>query len=281
MKDTIAVIGHTGMVGSVVYSYFKNKGHEVLGYSKSKNDNSYNEINTQADWVFVCVPTPYNWKNHTYDLSIIRETLDLLTQDKKVVIKSTVVPGTTEKLQKEYPHLTLFFNPEFLSEKTAHADFINPDRQIIGYTKGGYSQATKLLHLLPMSPYDVIMTTTEAEIVKYMNNFHGALMVIFANMFYDICNETASNYDKVVEASIASKWVGSPMGRMYWNVLHNNFRGYGGKCFPKDINSLMKWCNEHQVDHEILRATHEANVRLLESQNMTEQQAEDVSSRNV
>lgn len=280
-KPSIAVIAHKGMVGSTVYNYFKDKGHYVMGWSRSTRDCEYAEINNYADYVFICVPTPYDWKKNGIDLSPLESTLEQLhTKDNAVVIiKSTVPPGTTQILQDKYPYLNLLFNPEFLSEATAREDFINPDRQIIGYTDKTKQYAYRALHLLPMSPYDAIMTSTEAEIAKYVNNFHGSLMVIFANLIYDMARITNSDYDVIRQAAEASKWVGSPMTRMYWNVNHGGFRGYGGKCFPKDMHNLINWFNEYKLPAEILEATIEANKRLLQVQGLDEEKAEKISTR--
>ena len=268
-----AVIGHTGMVGSQVFRYFQEQGYKVMGWSRKSQTHPWNEVDKQADYVFICVPTPFDWKNKEYDLSAVKEVLYKL-HDKVVVIKSTIPPGTTEKLQVVYPTLSLLFNPEFLSEATAWEDFINPDRQLVGYTEKSYKYAMDVLNMLPEAPHGALMTSTEAEVCKYTNNFHGALMVIFANFFHDICQKVGADFEVVKKASQASKWIGSPMGRMYWEVFHKGKRGYGGGCFPKDINSLIKWCKENEINTEIIEATNKANIRILKSQNLTEQEAE-------
>ena len=270
---TIAIIGHTGKVGTQVYQWFKKSIHpkyKVMGLSLDRQSYNWEEINRKADYIFITVPTPFDWKTNEYKTNIVEDVLDKITGNKKVIIKSTIVPGTTERLQKKYPKLFILFNPEFLSEKTAKSDFINPDRQIIGFTKKSYPYAQEVLHLLPQSPYGVICTTSEAEIAKYVNNFHGALMVTFSNFFYDICQKLNADFDVVKGASTASKWVGSPMGRMYWEIFHKGKRGYGGTCFPKDINSLISWCKENKIDTEVIEATQKANSRLLKSQGLTE-----------
>lgn len=271
----VAVIGHTGMVGSQVYRWFKEqRGYEVYGLSKKSGNKNWNVINAEAKYIFIAVPTPFNWKKNKYDLSILKDVISNIESDKIVIIKSTVPPGTTERLQKQRGDLRLLFNPEFLSRSTAWEDFRNPDRQLVGYTKTSYPFAQEVLHLLPMSPYDAIMKAAEAEVCKYVNNFHGALMVIFANFFYDICKDLKIDYETVKKASIAAKWVGSPMGRMYWDVFQGKARGYGGGCFPKDMNTLLEWCKKHHIHSEILEATQEANQRLLKSQGLTEKEAE-------
>lgn len=282
--EKIAVFAYKGMVGSTICKYYQEKGYEVMGWSRSNRTHEIEEINEKADYVFICVPTPFDWEKNEYDISAVISTLKLLElkTTAKVVLKSTIVPGTTGKLQEEFPKLNLFFNPEFLSEATAYQDFVNPDRQIVGYAPNNvkaYEMATEVLHFLPMSPYDVIMTSTEAEIVKYVNNFHGSLMVIFANLIFDICQRVGGDYNRVRKASQASKWVGSPMGRMYWEVLHGGFRGYGGKCFPKDMNSLLNWLKKEKINCEIVEGMINANRRLLSSQGLTEPQVEKYSNR--
>lgn len=273
MKETIAVIGHTGMVGKQVFDYFTDQKHLVLGYSRREPLNSWEEINKKADYIFICVPTPFDWEKRKANLSVVDSCLGQIKRPIPTIIKSTVLPGTTEKFQKKYPHIPLLFNPEFLSATTAEQDFKNPDRQLIGYTKKSYRYATKILHLLPISPYDAIMTATEAEICKYVNNFHGALMVIFSNFFYDICQKTGADYDIVKKAAVASKWVGSPMGRMYWEIFHKGKRGYAGKCFPKDINSLLEWCHDNEINCQILEATKERNKMLLKESGIPSEEA--------
>lgn len=279
-KPVIAVIGHTGMVGGVTYRWFKEHGYKVMGLSLDGQTHTWEEINNRADWIFICVPTPFDWRTKEVDLSILREVLAKVKPGKKAIHKCTVPPGITQKLQKEFPELFLLFNPEFLSEATCDLDFTNPDRQLIGYTPKSYSVAMEALNLLPESPYGVIMEATEAEICKFVNNFHGAMMVIFANFFYDVSQKFADlDFERIKKTCWASKWVGSPMGRMYWDVFHGGFRGYGGSCFPKDTNILIEWCKKMGVPHELLEATKKANVRLLKNQGMTEEKAEKRSSK--
>ena len=221
----IAVIGYTGMVGEPIYQWLKQQGHKMMGLSETQKTHDWHQINEHAEYIIIAVPTPFNWRKKKYETTILEKVLKMIINGKKVIIKSTIVPGTTDKLQKEFPNLYLFFNPEFLSVKTAWEDLINPDRQIIGYTDKSYKYAQEALHLLPQSPFDVIMKASEAEVCKYINNFHGALMVIFANFFYDICEKLEIDYEVVKKGAIASKWIGSPMGRMYWDVIHKGKRG--------------------------------------------------------
>jgi len=279
-KPTIAVIGFTGMVGGTVYKWLKKQGFPLMGLTSTRQTHSWDQINEQADWIFVAVPTPFNWNTKHTNLEILKSTLGKIKPGKQVVHKCTVPPGTTEELQKQFPKLKLLYNPEFLSEATCDEDFSHPDRQIIGYTEKSYGVALEALEILPESAYGAIMKATEAEICKFINNVHGATMVIFSNLFYDISQQFKGlDFDRIKDAAAASKWVGSPMGRMYWDVHHGGFRGYGGSCFPKDVNMLIDWCRSVGVPDELLEATREVNRRLLKKQGMTEIDAEKISSK--
>lgn len=278
-KPVVAVIGFTGMVGGTAYNWLRKHGFRMMGLTSRKQTHTWDEINDKADWIIVAVPTPFDWRTKKTNLKILEETLGKIKPGKKVIHKCTVPPGTTEDMQAKFPKLKLLYNPEFLSEATCDEDFSHPDRQIMGYTAKSYEVALEALQIMPESPYSILMKATESEICKFINNVHGALMVMFANQFYDISQQFKGlDFDRIKEAAAASKWVGSPMGRMYWDVHHGGFRGYGGSCFPKDVNMIIDWCRTQGVPDELLEATRAANRRLLRKQGMTEIDAEKISS---
>lgn len=231
---------------------------EPLLYDPHKNLGSRDEIN-QADLIFVCVPTPYDEGSGGFDLSIVREAVGLLAPGKIVVIKSTVLPGTTGALQKEYPQHKFIFNPEFLTELTADQDMRYPDRQIVGYTRESYSVAGDIMQMLPMAPLERIMPATEAEMVKYFGNTWFATKVVFANQMYDVCKALGIDYDTVRDAASADKRI----GRSHLVVHHKGYRGYGGKCLPKDTRALIQKARELGVDLGLLERVEEINNRLV------------------
>lgn len=273
---TIGVIGHNGMVGKTTFRWFKEQNKEVYGYSH--NDKTDEEKVNNADLVFICVPTPYRWDGRGFDDSIVDEVLAKLKDGAVAVIKSTVKIGTTDKFQAKYPKLKLLFNPEFLSEATSWEDFTNPDRQFVGYTKESYGIAVEVLHTLPESAYDLICPAKEAELLKYINNMHGVLEVMESNFYYDVCQKEGLDYDRVCKAMVSSKWVGCPMGRHYRVIFHKGKRGVGGKCFPKDLNAWLEYCEEQGLDYQLFKAAREYNKKLLESQGLTEELSEKIGS---
>lgn len=276
MINNIGIIGHTGFVGKNVFRWFKERNYEVYGYSLDDRENKEQAFN--SDLIFICVPTPFNWKTKKYDGSIVESTLSEIESGKTVVIKSTVKIGTTEKLQKKFPSLKLLFNPEFLSEATAWTDFINPDRQFVGYTEKSYRVATEVLNMLPESPYDVIMPSKEAELLKYINNLHGIIEIMESNHYYDVCQVEGLDYERVIKAAVASKWVGCPMGRHYRVIYHKGKRGAGGHCFPKDLNAFIEYCHEKKIDCNLFEASREYNNKLFANQAIDEEIAEMIGS---
>lgn len=278
--NKIAVIGHTGMVGSTVYRWFKDQNREVMGLSLDKQDEDWDYINEYCRFIFVCVPTPFNWKIRRCDLSIIEDVFDSIRGEKVVIIKSTVPIGTTERMQERYPDLKVLFNPEFLSEKTAWSDYINPDRQFVGYTDKSKGVAHAVMNLLPESTCDYILPSKESEFLKYINNLHGMMEIMESNHYYEVCKKEGLDYDRIVKCMTSSRWVGCPMGRHYRKIWHNGKRGYGGKCFPKDVNAYLEYLEQQGLDDTLFAAMNQMNKRILEEQGLSESDAEDITYKN-
>jgi UDPglucose 6-dehydrogenase len=264
LKDLkIGIVG-VGMVGGASRKYFESKGIKPFLYDKGKNLGSMDDIN-QADVIFICVPTPFD-KNEGFDLSYVEEACGKIKGEKIIVIKSTVVPGATEKLQKKYPQHKFLFNPEFLTETTADQDMSYPDRQIVGYTKKSYNVATDLLMILPLAPFDKIMPATEAEMVKYFGNTWFAIKVIFANQIYDLCQKIGVDYSTIMESAAADKRI----GRSHLEVIHKGYRGYGGKCLPKDIKALIQFADLNGIDLKLHKMAERINKKLMKDQKITD-----------
>ncbi len=196
------------------------------------------------------------------------------TPNKKNARRTTIPIDTTEKLQAKYPKLKILYNPEFLSEASSDNDFNAPDRQFIGYTKESFSVAIQVLNLLPESAYGICVPSKEAELLKYINNLHGALAVIEANHFYDVCQVEGLDYERVMKAAESSKWIGAPMGRQYHKIFHKGFRGFGGKCFPKDINAWLEYCEKKEIPARLFRGVRSENQHILADQGISEPEAE-------
>ena len=258
-KSRIGIIG-VGMVGGALLHYFKKKRINPFLYDKGKKLGSLQEVN-KADVIFVCVPTPFT-KKKGFDLSYVKDAISHIKGKKIIVIKSTVWPGTTEIFQEKHPQHKFLFNPEFLSEATADKDMQNPDIQIIGYTKNSYEIAENILKILPLAPYKQIVPAKEAEMLKYFCNTLFSTEVIFANQMYDLCQRIGVNYNSIVEAASASRMINGS----HLRVWHKGYRGYGGKCLPKDIRALIQFADKKGVDLKLHKVAEKINNKLMKEQ---------------
>jgi UDPglucose 6-dehydrogenase len=234
----IGIVGR-GTVGSAVY-----EGLEYLGHAMSFFDPKYEGSQLRdvldTEVVFISVPTDQT-SNGDCDTSIVDRVVGELADagyKGLVSIKSTVVPGTTDRLQKQYPGLRMSMVPEFLRARSALADFVyNHDLLVVGcYNK---EDAEIIVELHGSFPKHVSrVTPIEAEIIKYFNNVHHAMSVTFANIAYDVCGKMGANYMNVYKA-ITKRECFNPA----YLMANPNMRGYGGHCLPKDTsawNNLIK-----------------------------------------
>jgi len=258
-KIQVGIIG-LGYVGGAVRHWFDSKKdlYDLYLYDKYKKIGSVSEVN-KADIIFIAVPTPFHEDNGGYDDSAIRETLENIKDGKIVVIKSSVLPGSTDKFQKDYPQKTLLFNPEFLTAESAVADFLNPHRQIVGYTTEKSKEvAPKILDILPHAQFSKIIRAKEAEMVKFFGNTFLAMRVIFANQIYDLCAKLGIDYKAVKECAGHDMRI----GHSHFDIFHEGYRGYGGMCLPKDTRALLQLAEKIGVDLELLKKVEEINSRL-------------------
>jgi UDPglucose 6-dehydrogenase len=246
-----------GVVGGAVRNYLELSCGAPLLYDPFKGLGSVDEIN-DADIVYVCVPTPYV-PGRGFDDGSLVQALSLLRGRMTVVLKSTVVPGTTERFQAQFPQHRILFNPEFLREASANEDFIHPDRQIVGFCQeDDVDLAANVLAMLPRAPHEAVVPAAAAEMTKYATNAFLALKVIFGNEIFDLCRGLGIDYELVKEGI----GVDSRINASHLDVLDAGYRGYGGKCLPKDTMSLLDLAAEMGVEMKLLGAAHEVNARL-------------------
>lgn len=230
----IGIIG-VGMVGNAVEDYYKaRKEFSVLDYDKFKGIGTLKDA-AGADYVFLCLPSQTRGDG-TQDLDAFGEILPALPDGAKVIIKSTVLPGTTENYQKQYPRLVLFNNPEFLDARTAARDFAKPDLQIVGYTDISQPYADEVMKILPLAPYKATCAARESETVKYFLNTFLATKNTFANQMYDYCAANGIQYDNVKNIVKHSPRIG---GEVHLNIFQDGYRGFRGACLPKDVAALI------------------------------------------
>ena len=259
----IAIIG-AGFVGSALDRYFRTKNIEAGLFDPPKGLGDLTTLE-RADVIFVAVPTPHYLDGTGFDDSYLRAAMNTIrVPGKTIVLKSTILPGTTDRLQSDFPQHRILFNPEFLTESQADYDMQHPNRQILGYTAQSQSDAASVMNILPRAPFEKIIPAKAAELVKCIGNSFYALKVAYANQMYDLCTSLDVEYDHVKECVKAEPW----MGEMHWDVYHKGYRGYGGKCLPKDARSTIQLGESAGVDLSLLKLAEEYNNALVQSQGL-------------
>ena len=261
----IGVIGQ-GFVGNAVYKKFK-KFYEVFTYDldKDKCNSTLEDIAFKCEIIFLCLPTPMN-KNGSCNTSIVESTLssldlivDNLETTRTVVLKSTVPPGTTERLNNLYRSLNIVFNPEFLTERNAEEDFKNQKRIILGGPRP-YTTEVKTIFSKVFPKTHIIKTdSSHAEMIKYVTNTFLATKISFANEIFQLCSKLDIDYDKVIEYATLD----DRLGKSHWGVPgHDGDLGYGGHCFPKDLAALLYLSYQYNTVNGVLKATQETNNKV-------------------
>ncbi len=253
----VGIIGN-GFVGNAIYQNFKDKAvTKVYDVRPEKSLNTQLEV-LDCDIVFVCLPTPMK-ENGECDLSYVENFFRTVDHSRGnlFVIKSTVPIGTTERLCGERKLLRIVHNPEFLTAVNAVEDFKNTDRNIIGGKQEWCIQLRNFfLEHFPDTPVQIV-SSNESETIKYFCNSYLAAKVAFFNNLYEICNNFGMNFDSVKDGVCSDSRIGvshtkvpGPDGQM----------GFGGYCFPKDINALINTLKERGIDDRLFSTVWEYNV---------------------
>lgn len=265
MNSSIGIVGQ-GFVGTAIKEGFKNT-FKVKTYDKYKESTctSLQALATATKIIFICLPTPMR-KDGSCDLSIVSNTifeLDKHSDGHIAVIKSTVPPGTTKKLNKECKNIKVVFNPEFLTEANFIEDFKNQTRIIIGGPRPA-STAVKNIYRKAFPDAPLVKTgSNTAEMVKYFTNCFLATKVSFSNEIKQICDKKNIDYDKVIEYALYDE----RLGKTHWSVPGPDGKvGFGGSCFPKDLNALRYVARESGVNPAMLEAAWKKNLEVRPEQ---------------
>ena len=252
----LGIVG-LGAVGSANKQGFEYLGHEVSVHDIKLPTLITDVLNTEI--VFVCVPTPQA-ADGSCNTSIIESVIQELqdhTYKGIVAIRSTVVPGFTQRMIDTYKNLTICFVPEFLRERCAADDFINNHKLLAIGTHDiwVYRKLVKAHGDLP--EHTEHLTPSEAEVLKYYNNVYAALRVTFANVMYEICDKLDCDYTTIKNAYIKT---GKAVD-MYLDVSPG-LRGYGGMCLPKDTQAIAALLNQLNLDFDLIQSINNDNNKL-------------------
>lgn len=242
---TVGIIG-CGFVGSALKVWLEEHNPDVR-IVVSDPPKGMNDDISVADVFFLQIHLPTE-EDGTQDLSLMKSIIKGLP-DKPIFVRTTILPGTSALLSRETGH-RVYFMPEFLTERTYIEDFrVQPMV---------FTAEEELLSRIFVGKKYMVMSPLEAEITKYAHNVFGAYKVTYWNAIYDYCKKMGADYSKVHTGCLLSGYI----NEMHTNVPGPDGKfGYGGKCFPKDVNALAAWTKEEPIG-KLIACLHELNVRF-------------------
>jgi len=281
LKQKIGIVGNGFVGGAVKFGFSPQVGcdAEVRVYDKNPNKSTHTleETVNKSDFIFLSVPTPAN-EDGSINLDILEGALNDISKvhegrENAILIRSTVIPGTTWALQTKYPQLNILFNPEFLTERSANFDFINQSRFVVGNNgkMGNLMQSESFVKLIKDRFGDcvAIMETSyeTAELIKYMNNCFFATKVSFMNEMYQIAEKIDANWDEAVSGFVSD----GRIGHSHMNVPGPDGKfGFGGSCFPKDIQAMIDFAEMFGLNPSVLKGAWEKNLEVRSEQDWKE-----------
>ena len=267
-----------GWIGKNLADHFEERGFDIVRYAKEEPYSVNGEAVRECDIVFIAVPTPTTPEG--FDDSILRDVVPLVGKGKIAVIKSTVLPGTTDSIQEANPDIIALHAPEFLRETSVRHDIDFPDRNIIGvpskHTENEtyHAAAEALRGILPEAPYVSVCSAPEAELTKYAGNNFLYMKVVYMNLLYDIAQKFGADCGVLAQNMVADPRIGpshmQPV-HQYAHMGDTHGRGAGGHCFIKDFAAFRE-LYERELPHDtaaisLLRAFEEKNNELLKNTN--------------
>lgn len=264
----IGIIGK-GFVGNAVYNGFSGQtgfDSDMYIYDKDpkKSVNSLDEVVSNSDFIFISVPTPSN-ADGTINVDNIYSVINDINAENHrtkpiILIRSTIVPGTTRDISEKFPDLKLVFNPEFLTERTANFDFISQSRIVLGGDNDNVEAVADLYTSRFGKSIPVIKTDFEsAELIKYMNNTFFATKVSFMNEMFKLAESVGASWDDAIEGFLRDGRVGHSHSQV---PGHDGKFGFGGSCFPKDVQALLHFADSRGINLNVLEGTWKTNLEV-------------------
>ena len=257
--DSFGILGN-GFVGNAVFQGMKEHYKiRIYDIDMKKSNCSFDNFDEESI-IFVCLPTPMNEAGEI-DISILKSAISKLAEYKTLVIKSTITPSAAEELIKENPFQRFVFNPEFLTERTAVRDFQNPSRIVLGGEPEQVARVERLYRkVFPSRLIEIIKTDAKtACFIKYFCNCFFASKVSLMNEFRQLADVSNVDWDVAMRGLLSSGWV-NPMHTMVPGT-DGDF-GFGGKCFPKDINAMIYFAAVSGVKASVLSAVWQKNLEV-------------------
>ena len=258
----VGIIGNGFVGNSIAFGFSPTNEIRIHDKDLKRNMNTLEEV-LECDYIFVAVPTPMN-EDGSISLVIVEKALQEISDNNKkrnnvIILKSTMVPGSTNNFAKQFPKLNIVFNPEFLTERTAKLDFLTQARVVLGGPKRLTKRVAKLFEERFIHTYIIETDAITAEMIKYMNNVFFASKVSIMNEMKMMCDAIGANWKQALKGFAADQRIGDshlhvpgPDGKL----------GFGGACFPKDINAFMSMADDLGVDIPTIKGAWETNLNV-------------------
>ena len=254
----IGIIGQ-GFVGNAVYQKFKNRfSVDTFDIDTSKSNASYKKV-IQNKIIFICLPTPMN-PDGSCNTSIVEDEIQKLDKlgEYTIVVKSTIIPGTTKVWNKKYQS-DIVFNPEFLTERNAVIDFENQKHIVLGGPIKATDKIKNIFEVVFQKAKISCVHETSAELLKYYLNCFLAVKVSFANEMYQLSEKLGVDYENLLSMVLEDDRI----GKTHLNGPGNDGDfGFGGHCFPKDTSALIKLTDKLVTINHVLKATELTNSEV-------------------
>lgn len=253
----VGVIGN-GFVGeSQVFAFSSKVEVKVYDIDPLKATHKLEDL-FECDYVFVCVPTPMSIDGNQ-DLKYIHSVFKELKPGPIYIIKSTIIPGTTNNLISNYPDLDIVFSPEFLTERKAKLDMLTQSRIILGGRKDLTMRVKKLFEYRFFGKHIIETDPSTAELIKYMNNAFLATKVSIINEFKLLANKVGADWEKALYGFA----IDGRIGETHMDVPGPDGKlGYGGTCFPKDVNAILKFAESVGINLHTIAGGWKTNLEV-------------------
>jgi UDPglucose 6-dehydrogenase len=285
MKGVIGIVGY-GIVGKAHNVAFKDKATVWVNDPLFRNDSRYlnkRGLMRVCSVIFVGVPTPFNPHKREFTADIVYKVFQELDDSRDfennpvIVLKSAVLPSVVRELKARHPELRIVVSPEYLSERNSVADLIGQETLIVGGAKEDRKEVIDAYANFSIcNPKATIGEHDCAEkiaLIKYMENSFLAMKVIFMNEFKQLHDKMfESTDDQEFNDLIKIHQLDSRMGGTYPAIIPgpDGHLGFGGKCLPKDLLSIIHEAKGMGIDMDVLMATWEKNLEVREDRNWTE-----------
>lgn len=274
-KNKVGIIGN-GFVGQAISFAFSTVSDLFIYDTDPLKSIDDLETVHNCDFVFVCVPTPM-FRDGSQDLTYIENVFKEATTKPIYIIKSTVIPGTTENISKKFSDLKIIFSPEFLTERTAKLDMLTQTRIILGGDLELTEKVKGLFNTRFKMQYIIQTDSKTAELTKYMNNTFFATKVSIMNEFKILSDKIGANWNDAVRGFVSDCRIGDS----HLNVPgHDGKLGYGGTCLPKDVNSLLFFSKMLGVELNTIQGGWKTNLNVRPEKDWENKEGRSVSFKN-